>query len=142
MRRAGLAGVIVYGLCDPREQLTVVAYVFCRTPNRYYFRRATFLLHICNATFARDRAIILSKVKVSKLFAQLFAPIGKLRKCKLLLFSQLSAPIKSGVTMAMTRNRYIFCHPHFPIVHERPNGKRDMGKPKAKHSADASFRHD
>ena len=49
-------------------------------------------------------ARLLSKVKVSKLFSQLFAPIKSVHEesceklCKLSLFSQLSAPIKSGVS--------------------------------------------
>ena len=61
VRRVGLARVIVYyrlyGLCDPREQFMILP-----NPNRYFFRRATFFCHICNAkslqTFAPDRAII------------------------------------------------------------------------------------
>ena len=72
VRCVGLARVIVYyrlyRLCDPREQ-----FMICRTPNRYFFRRATFFCHICNAkslqTFAPDRAIIVESESFQTFFA-------------------------------------------------------------------------
>ena len=70
----GLARVIVYGLCDPREQFML------------FGRRRTGIIsavQLSSATFATQKvcklllqiARLLSKVKVSKLFAQLFDPI-------------------------------------------------------------------
>ena len=72
VRRLGLARVIVYyrlyGLCDPREEFMILP-----TPNRYFFRRATFFCHICNAkslqTFGPDRAIIVEFESFQTFFA-------------------------------------------------------------------------
>ena len=74
VRRVELTRVIVYGLCDPREQF------MCFAGPRTGIISA---LQLSSATFATQKvcklllqiARLLSKVKVSKLFAQLFAPI-------------------------------------------------------------------
>ena len=74
VRRVGLARVIVYGLCDPREQ-----FMFFAGPRTGIITA----VQLSSATFATQKvcklllqiARLLLKVKVSKLFSQLFAPL-------------------------------------------------------------------
>ena len=74
VRRVELTRVIVYGLCDPREQFMCFAGPRTGIISAVQPSSATFATQkVCKLLLQIAR--LLSKVKVSKVFSQLFAPI-------------------------------------------------------------------